>query len=327
MFVVNLLVEEIHLRTSARLFSWLVLSLGLAALVGLLRPAAAQSYSGTTVGGPTFNRPIADLSGLSGIGTNVAYSQYDFAVNTPGYYNFLSTATAPSGWDNFLVLYMGGFNPNDGLNNAYIANDDLRGTTGLSGFNNVFLDAGSYQLVTTGFYNESAGAFTNTITQSQASNFSGTTANAPTFNRPIANGTDPPDTLSSVGTNVRYAVNAFSVSADGTYTFLSDSTAAGWDNYTFLYGDGFDPNNPLNNVLIGNDDYGPLTFGLSGFDADLLAGRSYFFVTTGFENTDFGAFTTTIVGPGTVVPEPGVLTWALAACAPCAFLLRRRTRR
>jgi hypothetical protein len=45
---------------------------------------------------------------------------------------------------------------------------------------------------------------------------------------------------------------------------------------------------------------------LSGFTINLNAGSDYYFVTTGFSNTDEGTFSNTFTGPGNIflVPEP-----------------------
>src|SRR5262249_14519267 len=131
-------------------------------------------------------------------------------------------------------------------------------------------------------------------------NYAGTTSGAPTWNRPIENGSDPPDTLSGVGTAVPYSSFAFTPATTGLYDFLSLGTnPSNWDNYTFLYQGGFDASNPLSNVVIGNDDFN--TVGRSGFNGvSLTAGTQYFFVTTGFSNDDFGDFNNSI----TLQPPP-----------------------
>ena len=68
----------------------------------------------------------------------------------------------------------------------------------------------------------------------------------------------------------------------------------------FLYADAFNPSSPLANAVIGNDDFPSI--GLSGFNnVSLTAGRTYYLVTTGFANTDFGAYTSQISGPGSLV--------------------------
>lgn len=155
-------------------------------------------------------------------------------------------------------------------------------------------------------------------------NYNGTTVGGPTFNRPLANGNNPPTALSGVGTAVSYDVITFSIATSGTYNFLSLSvTPANWDNFTFLYLGSFNPSSPLTNVLIGNDD-NP-TIGRSGFSYNLVAGSTYAFVTTGFANTDAGTFNNSITQA--VVPEPSA--WAvlsLGAVGACVVALRRRQR-
>lgn len=146
----------------------------------------------------------------------------------------------------------------------------------------------------------------------------GDTTGAPTYNRALAGFSG----LSGVGTAVRYQTLAFSVTASGSYDFLS-STTGGWDNFTFLYGPSFNPASALVNGLAGNDDFGGLTS--SGFTAALTAGASYVFVTTGFANTDFGAYSNSITGPGTVnvVPEPGSYGLMALGLALVGFAARR----
>ena len=141
----------------------------------------------------------------------------------------------------------------------------------------------------------------------QAIDVTGTTAGAATWARPVASGNAPPEPpLSFVGTAVRYTSLQFTVSTAGTYNFLSTSVIpAEWDNYAFLYRNAFNPTAQFANVLIGNDDFGGAV-GVAGFSLALTAGTNYFFITTGFENTDFGSYTNSITGPGSVnvVPEP-----------------------
>lgn len=131
-----------------------------AALVAAGAQAADYVYGGDTTGGPTYNRAFADFSGLSGLGSAVAYDTLEFTVTDSGDYDFLSVA---AGWDNFLFLYSPSFDPGAALSNGVVGNDDFPGI-GQSGFNDVALTAGvSYVLVTTGFANDDFGAYTNTI--------------------------------------------------------------------------------------------------------------------------------------------------------------------
>jgi hypothetical protein len=154
--------------------------------------------------------------------------------------------------------------------------------------------------------------------------YSGTTVGQSTWNRPIDNGANPPTSLSGVGTNVSYSVQEFSVDASGLYNFLSDTVSpTNWDNYLFLYQNSFNPTTPLTNAVIGNDDFNFI--GRSAFnDVSLTAGRSYFLVTTGYNNDSAGSFTNTVSGSGNItlassspasqpVPEPLTILGSLAA--------------
>ena len=154
----------------------------------------------------------------------------------------------------------------------------------------------------------------------------GTTTGGPTWNRPVA-GTPPTPPLSGVGTAVRYTVLPFTVSAAGSYVFQSTATdPLNWDNYAFLYQTAFNPASPFTNVLVGNDDN--IAIGSAGFTYALATGTNYFFITTGFANTDFGAYSNSITGPGTVtvtaVPEPE--TYALMALGLAGVLAAARRR-
>jgi len=133
----------------------------------------------------------------------------------------------------------------------------------------------------------------------QALTFLGDTTGQPTWNRPIPI-VNPPTVLSGIGTATPFISTQFNVGTTGSYDFLSTSVSpANWDNYTFLYEISFDPTNQFANILIGNNDFPEV--GLSGFNGvNLTAGTNYFFVTTGFANTDFGTFSNDINGVGNV---------------------------
>ncbi|HEX3816791.1 MAG TPA: PEP-CTERM sorting domain-containing protein [Chthoniobacterales bacterium] len=146
--------------------------------------------------------------------------------------------------------------------------------------------------------------------------YMGTTVGGPTFNRPIANGDNPPTSLSGTGTAVPFDMVQFSIAVTGSYNFFSSGT---FDNYTFLYQNSFDPANPLTNVLIGNDD--DPSIGTSGFTYTLQTGVNYFFVTTGFANTDAGTFHDTV----SLVPEPRA--WLLMSAGLVGLVFLRRFRR
>jgi len=149
-----------------------------------------------------------------------------------------------------------------------------------------------------------AACFAGTLT------YEGDTTGQPVWNRPLQNGSQPPTSLSLVGTAVPYQAVGFTVSQFGTYNMKTASLVPpGWDNYAVLFAGDFNATQPLLNALIANDDLAPVGIGEAGFAYDLNPGTSYYFVTTGFENTDMGTYRLTIDGPGniSVVPEPGQL--------------------
>lgn len=144
--------------------------LSVIAVCGLAAVASAQSvsYDDTTLGGPTWNRPVADNitglpAGLSGVGSNTPMHVQAFYVGTSGGYGFSSvSAPGTEPWDNYLWLYGPTFNPATPLVDAIKGNDDNPGV-GQSGFTMSLIAGQQYYLVTTGFGNADAGAFHNTI--------------------------------------------------------------------------------------------------------------------------------------------------------------------
>jgi hypothetical protein len=295
------------------------------ALCGAAQAGVLQ-FSGSTAGGPTFNRQLDDLSGPSGSGTSVPYSAYTFSVSTSGFY---AVNTAAS-FDSVSYLYSGGFNPASPGTNALVGQDDLLSAR-TSGFGLNLSSGVNYTLVTTGFSNSDAGKFSaaiggagNIIPASAGSGASpapeilsvtgNTAAAGQTFNRPLAGGGG----LSGEGTAVPYSVLNFAVGAAGLYSVLFTGE---FDGFLGLY-DGFSATSSLANLLAASDDLGNAF--TSGFNANLQTGRWYQLVTTGFSNADFGQYALSIVGEGSIaqLPEPGVL--GLTAVGLLAAFARRR---
>ena len=301
----------------------------IAAALGCFLASAGHAdivtHTGSTAGGPTYTRPLEDLSGLSAVGVGVRYDAYTFSVSTSGDYTFLTTGA----FDTFSTLYSPSFGAATPLVGARIASDDLLSapfTT--SGFSFSLVAGINYSLVTTGFAPTDSGRFSTTIagsgtvTPAAAEGPSqsgptiithgGTTAGAPTFTRPL----EDLSSLSAVGVGVHYDSFHFRVGASGDYTFL---TSGLFDTFDVLYAGAFDPTHPLTHALAGNDDLLASPFTTSGFAATLATGIDYYLVTTGFSPTDFGAFSTTIGGPGSVIsdvvmaPVPETETWAMLA--------------
>ena len=137
-----------------------------ALVLGAALPASAAFYVDDTSGGPTYNRALSDFSGLSGVGTDVAYDVFAFSVGADGTYlirSFAEGLRAGDPWDQFLFLYAGSFDPSAPLLNGVIANDDFGGNIGRSGFDVALSTGVAYYLVTTGFANDDAGRFLNIV--------------------------------------------------------------------------------------------------------------------------------------------------------------------
>lgn len=142
-----------------------------------------------------------------------------------------------------------------------------------------------------------------------------TTLTDPTYNRPFTL-----TSLSGVGTAVHYNALSFAVTASGSYDFLSLATA-GWDNFVALYRPSFSPAAGLGNLVALNDDFPGAGIGTAGFSFALTSGTNYVLVTTGYGNSDVGAFTNTITGPGSVIPSavPEPSSYALMALGMAAM--------
>ncbi len=119
-------------------------------------PAAAITINGDTTGGATWQRTVggAPPTGLSSVGTAVRFETTQFTVSAAGSYSFLATA----GYDNYLHLYQGAFNPAAQFNGVLIANDDFP-NIGQSGFSFNLLTGTSYFAVASGFANSDFGAY------------------------------------------------------------------------------------------------------------------------------------------------------------------------
>ncbi len=102
---------------------------------------------------------------------------------------------------------------------------------------------------------------------------------------------------------VSFDVIEFTVPVSGGYTF--DSIVDSGNNFTYIYKDAFDPEQPLDNLLdysLGNG-FGPfgLPQGQSKIDALLLEDTTYFFVTSQWDRfTAAQPFTLTITGPALI---------------------------
>ena len=127
-------------------------------------PATTTVPPGTTVGQPTFNRGIffspCEQAPAGGDGTDVAYRAIPFTVSVAGSYTI--TTQYETGFDGYINLYQGGFDPAASCTNRIAFNDDFDTLTA-SQIANQALAAGGYVLVVTGYGNTHAGTYTGTI--------------------------------------------------------------------------------------------------------------------------------------------------------------------
>jgi hypothetical protein len=314
----------------------------LAALVGCLFAASAHAdlltYTGTTTGGSTFNRPSQGPGDPSDQTTN--YSTYTFTVSQTG--NYSLTTAGP--FDTMGYLYQGPFAPASPA--GFIAgNDDLNAGVGSSGVSAFLVTGQTYTYVTTSFLGGQSGAFANAITGPGAITtvaaptpaaggprlvtVAGSTVGAPTYNRATD---DVPPALSGAGSAVGFKTVQFTVGSAGTYDFVATGD---FDTFLSLYAGAFDPNNALTNFVIDNDDaFNDTDFltDVSSFGVDLVPGVVYTLVTSAFSDGEAGLFSDAITGPGAisligaaaVVPEPDVLALLLGGVAVAGLTARRR---
>ena len=123
----------------------------------------ALNYSSSTIGGPTFERPIEGTPPSSTSTGNFPYHVQPFTVTEAGIYNISINI---ANYNPFLVIYENGFNPADSRINALSANnDDPFGNLGTFPFLSEQLTPGKqYFLVTTSSSTDQSGNFTAEIT-------------------------------------------------------------------------------------------------------------------------------------------------------------------
>ena len=140
-----------------------------AVALGLVLAAAAPALadtattSGTTTGGPTYNRRQVGIpcGAASGVGTAVHYATVPLSVSTAGSYTVTSSTITPTSvYDGFLFLYSAPFDPTAPAARCHGGSDDL-GSDLTSSSLSLPLTAGTaYTIVQTGFANTDAGPFT-----------------------------------------------------------------------------------------------------------------------------------------------------------------------
>lgn len=146
-----------------------------------------------------------------------------------------------------------------------------------------------------------------------------------TFNRPVANDTLAPDTLSAFTDATPFDTLTFEVDAPGNFNLtITPDPSIGWSSYLFLYQTSFDPAQPLSNVLLGESN----SDGTSNLNVDLLSNTTYIAVIAGFANYDWGPYSGEIQQLTVVDSAPETSTAALALggilCGWAYTVVRRR---
>lgn len=135
-------------------------------------------------------------------------------------------------------------------------------------------------------------ASAHTPAQPQQVTLAGDTSGGTTWRRPVQ-GTQ---TLSGVGTAVRYETALICPTATGTYEI--ETVTDTWDGYLFVYRTTFDPNDQFTNLLASNDDHGGVR--ASNVLLTMEGGVPHVVVQTGFGNGDFGPWSGGVHGDAPV---------------------------
>jgi uncharacterized delta-60 repeat protein len=115
--------------------------------------------------------------------------------------------------------------------------------------------------------------------------YTGTTQDAPRWQRPHQDGNSVPQSLGS--TSIPHEVVCFQVMATQTYEVRSTATQ-GWDNFLCLYEGSFDASQPLQSLIAANDD--DPNVGTAACDLTLEVGKTYYAVTTGYRDSSQGGY-------------------------------------
>lgn len=251
------------------------------------------NYSADTLGEPSWNRTDSCFGPPS---ANVSYHIQGFSINTND--SCTLQVNALSFQDMFLHLYSDPFDPYNQLDNCVNSNDDFNGLN--SQITNETLVSGqTYVMVTSGFSNDDIGSFNASIDCPNAivsleeatvspippnlALFTANTSQEPTWNR-----TDGCEFLSSIGTNVSYHLQEFSINSNDVCSIEANATS-GQDMYLNLYRSSFNPDDQATNCIIDDDD-GGLGTNSQIFNQALISDQTYIMVTSGYSDNDNGEF-------------------------------------
>ena len=313
-----------------------------------------DSWAGTTVGGPAFNRPAQPAQSTNGVlptalsGVRATYDAHTYNSTTDGIATITSACTTPNSWNNYLVVYQGAFDPSHPLNNVLAAvdggyNDQIylnyitQGAFTSVASLRLNLSANqTYTIVTTGTASSSAGAYVGTVTAdpvaaAPVATFSGTLGGALLnssngYRQPFAkydanSNLITPTQISA--TPIAFHADSFTVPTTGSYTITDAATVpAQWGLYLVLYQDVFDPSSPLSNVIVAV----PSDNQKAVYTLNLTAGTTYYAVTGGFGSLAYGDYALSVQQAVTGA-TPLVYTDALNGGTRTTFTRPERSRR
>jgi len=126
----------------------------------LAAPVAAVTINGDTTSGATWTRtkagkPPTQLKTGSGY-VAIPFEATEFHVTASDNYNFLISG---AGYDTFMNLYQGAFNPTAQFDGVLISNDDFSESIYTSGFSFDLVAGTSYFAVVTGYDDTQFGAY------------------------------------------------------------------------------------------------------------------------------------------------------------------------
>ncbi len=292
----------------------------LLALILAAAPASAQivfTFSGDTTGDPTWNRPADTGDGtsgscsLSGIGTAVPYETENFTVAADGEY---AVETNYDGYDGYLLLYAGSFNPADQCQNLIALSDDFNGF-GSSRIESVELTAATnYVAVVTGFGNDDSGAYTGFVEdltgveppEDEAGDI---------VNEPAADATGDEQITGVIGQDADE--DCYAISVTDASTFSADVTVfdPDGDSQLFLFDD------DLNGVFGDDDSNGLLsTIDAAEFAAGGGTNGDYFLCITAFNNDPLNSDGEPIFPFGSTPPDPPSGDAVLASWSDLGFI-------
>ena len=242
------------------------------ALLCFASSAGAQSlysaaFSGTTIGRPSFlrltcapetptNPATQCVTPRTGV-TRWESHTFDVSVNT-GY----TLVANWVGFDGFLLLYRGVFDPTSPRTGLIATNDD--GTDRSTSVIRIGLSPGTYTLVATGYAETDAGSYTGSIggvetlirvvtASPLVAQYTGATSEG-TFQRPTCRFSNPLDGCSLADGAYPYSTRALITGNTGPHEVRSVQRDG--DGVALVYAGAFDPAHPLRNLVgYSDDDY------------------------------------------------------------------------